>query len=139
MFQPPSAQLPAADVGHAFVLEDGVQFPGPMHVEDVVRAEGGIDHQLAAPVAVRVLEPEEVLLGAMDGQRDGISSAWTDCSGDHALDGFRLKQRIGRCAKHLPAGIAECPGLRDGLDGPSAPWLLDREGLAVSLRPRRRR
>jgi hypothetical protein len=45
------------------LLKGVVDFAQPMHEEDVIRAERAIDDQLAAPVAVRVLLPQKILLG----------------------------------------------------------------------------
>ena len=76
-----------------------------------------IDHQLAAPVAVRVLQAEQVLLGAMDGQRDGISSARA-CSGDHAwigLLGNRAMAPVGAKAppeRRFGAGVTSVQTVR---------------------------
>ncbi len=51
------------DVLYALRLDLEVDLPQPVHVEDVVGGQGAVDHQLAAPMAVRLLEAQEVLLG----------------------------------------------------------------------------
>ena len=69
---PAVGELPAADVRHAFLLQDRIHLPSPVHVEHVVRAERAIDEELAAPMSVRVLEAEEIRLRAGDGKLEGI-------------------------------------------------------------------
>jgi hypothetical protein len=59
-------------VGDALFLEHGVHFLRPVHVEDVVGAKGAIHEKLAAPVAVVVLEAEEISLRAADGAGERV-------------------------------------------------------------------
>ena len=51
-------------MGRAFSLKGFVDLPEPMHVDDVIAAEGGIGDQFAFPVAVGLLKTKEVGLGA---------------------------------------------------------------------------
>jgi hypothetical protein len=70
---PPAVrELPAADVGHALLLEHRIDLPGPVHVGDVIGTKRGIYKELAAPVAVRLLEVQKIPLGAPDGCRDSL-------------------------------------------------------------------
>ena len=61
------AKLSAPDVGDAFFLEHRVHFLGPVHEEHVVRAQRAIDEELATPVTVLVLQPQQICLRAPDG------------------------------------------------------------------------
>ena len=68
---PPSVwQLAFKNMTHAAPLQLRVRLAAPMHEKDVVRAEGAIDDQLPAPMAIRLLLPQQVLLRARDGVRN---------------------------------------------------------------------
>ena len=51
-------ELAATDMGRAFSLKGFVHLPEPMHVDDVIAAEGGIGDQFAFPMAVGFLKTE---------------------------------------------------------------------------------
>ena len=55
---------------HATPLQLRVHFAAPMHEKDVIGAEGAIDDQLAAPMAIWLLLAQQVLLRALDRTRD---------------------------------------------------------------------
>ena len=63
-------QLAFQDVANATLLNRIIHFTEPMHEEDVIGAESAIDEQLAAPMPIGPLLPEEVLLRARDCARD---------------------------------------------------------------------
>src|SRR5882762_1320872 len=63
-------QLPFEDVTDAAPLQLRVHFAAPMHEKDVVRAEGAIDDQLPAPMAIWLLLTQQVLLRTRDGLRN---------------------------------------------------------------------
>jgi hypothetical protein len=50
----------------ATTLDHLVHLSDPMHEEDVIGAKRAIDHQLADPMAIGLLLPEEVILRAGD-------------------------------------------------------------------------
>jgi hypothetical protein len=54
-------------VGDALFLQHRVEFPGPMHEENKIRAERRIDEQLAAPVSLGVLQTKQILLSTLNG------------------------------------------------------------------------
>ena len=72
MINVPSAirQLAFENVANAAPLQLRVHFAAPMHEKDVIRAEGAIDNQLAAPMAIWLLLAQQVLLRARDRTRD---------------------------------------------------------------------
>ena len=57
-------QLPLQNVANAALLDRVIHFAEPMHEEDEIGAERAIDDQLAAPVAIRALLPQQIFLGA---------------------------------------------------------------------------
>src|SRR5437667_5168900 len=59
-------QLAFENVSHAAPLQLRVHFAAPMHEKDVIRAEGAIDDQLAAPMAIWLLLAQQVLLRTRD-------------------------------------------------------------------------
>src|SRR5205809_6310890 len=59
-------QLAFENVPHAASLQLRVHLAAPMHEKDVVRAEGAIDDQLPAPMAIWLLLAQQVLLRARD-------------------------------------------------------------------------
>ena len=68
MINIPSAirQLSFENVAHTAPLQLRVHFAAPMHEKDIIRAERAIDDQLAAPMAIRLLLAQQVLLRARD-------------------------------------------------------------------------
>jgi len=48
-------QLSFENVTNAATLQLSIHFAAPVHENDVVRAEGAIDNQLAAPMAIGFL------------------------------------------------------------------------------------
>ena len=65
-------ELAAADVGHALFLDYGVNFIGPVHEQHVIRAERAIDEKFAAPVAIGMLQTQQVLLRPADSRIQSI-------------------------------------------------------------------
>ena len=63
-------QLSFENVAHTAPLQLRVHVAAPMHEKDIIRAEGAIDDQLAAPMAIRLLLAQQVLLRARDRSRD---------------------------------------------------------------------
>ena len=63
-------QLAFENVAHAAPLQLRVHFAAPMHEKDIIRAEGAIDDQLAAPMAIGLLLAQQILLRARDRLRD---------------------------------------------------------------------
>src|SRR5205814_4996612 len=63
-------QLAFENVTHATPLQLPVHLTAPMHEKDVVRAEGAIDDQLAAPMAIWLLLAQQVLLRTRDRARN---------------------------------------------------------------------
>ena len=82
--------LPPADVRDAFLLEHGIDLVRPVHEEDVVRAERAIDEKLADPVAVGVLEAEEVFLRLGNGLRERVAVGFRRTGERHRLGEGRL-------------------------------------------------
>ena len=63
-------QLAFQDVANATLLNRIIHFTEPMHEEDVIGTESAIDEQLAAPMPIGPLLPEQVFLRARDCVRD---------------------------------------------------------------------
>src|SRR5205823_15048869 len=63
-------QLASENVAHASPLQWCVHFAAPMHEKDVVRAQGAIDDQFPAPMAVWLLLAQQVFLRTRDGMRN---------------------------------------------------------------------
>src|SRR6184192_1773893 len=63
-------QLAFENVANAATLQLSIHFSAPVHEKDVIRAEGAIDNQIAAPMAVGFLLAQQVLLCARDRPRD---------------------------------------------------------------------
>jgi len=57
-------------VSDATLLQLSIDFTAPMHEQHIIGAEGAIDDQLAAPMAIRLLLPQKIFLRAADGLRD---------------------------------------------------------------------
>jgi len=67
-------QLAFENVAHAAPLQLRVHLAAPMHEKDIIRAEGAIEDQLAAPMAIWLLLAQQVLLRARDRTRDFLRS-----------------------------------------------------------------
>src|SRR6266700_4045532 len=63
-------QLAFENVAHATPLQLAVHLAAPMHEKDIIRAEGAIDDQLAAPMTIWLLLAQQVLLRERDRTRD---------------------------------------------------------------------
>src|SRR4029077_104623 len=72
MINAPSSvrQLAFENVTHTAPLQWRVHLAAPMHEKDIIRAEGAIDDQLSAPMAIWLLLAQQVLLRARDGVRN---------------------------------------------------------------------
>ena len=63
-------ELALENVLRATLLQLGIDLAEPMHVEHVIRAKGAIDKQLATPMPIRLLLPQQVLLRTRNGRVD---------------------------------------------------------------------
>jgi hypothetical protein len=61
-------------VGDTFGLDIDIHLTQPVHVEDVVGAEGAIDEEFAFPMSVGFLQAEQIFLRARDGVGQGGKS-----------------------------------------------------------------
>jgi hypothetical protein len=57
-------------VADAALLEGVIHLAQPVHEEDKIRAKRAVDDELAAPMAVRALLAQEILLGRSNRARD---------------------------------------------------------------------
>ena len=65
MFQPPS-RAGGDGCGRRICLQGVIHLPKPVHVDDVVAAEGGIDEEFALPMPVGFLQAKQIFLSAAD-------------------------------------------------------------------------
>ena len=63
-------KLPFQNVLDATPLQLPIDFAAPVHEKDVIGAECAINDQLAAPMPVSLLLPQEIFLRAADGFRN---------------------------------------------------------------------
>jgi hypothetical protein len=72
MINAPSSvgKLAFENVAHAAPLQLRVHLAAPMHEKDIIRAQGAIDDQLAAPMAIWLLLAQQVLLRECDRTSD---------------------------------------------------------------------
>ena len=63
-------ELALQNVANAALLQPIVHLPQPMHEEDEIGAERAIDEQFAAPMAIRMLLPQQIFLAARHGARN---------------------------------------------------------------------
>ena len=59
-------QLTFENVTHAATLQLSIYFAAPVHEKHVIRAEGAIDNQFAAPMAIHPLLAQQVVLRPRD-------------------------------------------------------------------------
>ena len=63
-------ELAFQNVARAALLKPIIHLPQPMHEEDEIGAERAVDDELAAPMTIRMLLPEQIFLRSRDRVRD---------------------------------------------------------------------
>src|SRR5207244_6459441 len=98
-------QLAFENVTHAPTLQLRIYFAAPVHEEHIIRAESSIDNQYAAPMAIRYLLAQQIVLCPRDYLRNLAvfgqvvlgyfrSRAWQDYELSGRFRHLRLLRRL---------------------------------------------